>query len=102
MLLEGPKGADARRLVATWPTVAPHLSDETPHESMVEIWERVSGVHADDIDRLEQQLFANQLLGPDGFVAPEASDFVAAHIAGYRKRLGRKSRARDGDEDGAD
>lgn len=100
MLLEGAKGADARRLVATWPTVAPHLADDTSHESMIELWERVSGVHYDDIERLEQQLFANQLLGPDGFVAPEASDFVADHIAGYRKRLGRKSRARD--DDGTD
>lgn len=86
VLLEGDDRVEARRLVATWPTVG---NRELSPEDLLDAWELVSGVHSDTIRIFEPQLFENEILGPGGFVDPEAVDFVKEHIGAALHRAGR-------------
>ena len=95
LLLDGNE--DACKLVATWPTVGPRFAedpqamteeDRVAYDQRVnEEWERISGVHIDDIERLVPVLFENEMLGPGGFVDEKAEGFVRAQIAFTLRKL---------------
>lgn len=80
---------DARKLVATWAAIGERYDGDDDNAEMIEAWERVSGVHAPDIERLEPILFANGIISTGGIVDPEAQRYLRAHVAQTLQRQSR-------------
>lgn len=75
----------AQRMVVTWPKVVEKLGSPsvtfTPGESglddeFVAVWAHLSGVAEPDIEEHFPVLWANEILGADGEVAPTAINYV--------------------------
>lgn len=94
VLIDGDKAEDARKLVATWSLIGERLENgrygtgaEADHETMLVEWERISLVDRSDIVLWEPVLFENGILGPGGFVDPDALVFIKGYVgASLRKR----------------
>lgn len=81
VLLDGDR--EAQRLVAVWPRVgAREHSDETELHAD---WSRASGVFVEDVEKLAPVLFQSEIVGPLGYVAPEALDFIRSQLASKLK-----------------
>jgi hypothetical protein len=75
---------EAARLIVTWEEASEWASRQNPpatDEQLHEEWSQLALVDPGDIGKLAPMLFRNGFIGPDGFVAEEALQFLQGLIA---------------------